>query len=725
VEQFLRELKRRNVFRVAIAYGVTTWLLLQLADVVLGNIGTPEWVFKAIFAVLAIGFPIALILAWAFELTPEGLKKEKEVDRSKSITSVTARKLEYFTIGVLSLVVVVFVVREFRPATESGLDESSVEQSRPASIAVLPFEDYSEKGDQDYFSRGIAEEILNLLAKTPSLRVAARTSSFAFGGGDTDIREIGNKLGVDTVLEGSIRKAGDTIRITAQLINIENGYHLWSETYDRDYDDVFKIQDEIAGSILSSLKVQLLGTGDNTVKAVRAHDMDAYSNYLIGKERLALRKREDIEVARKKFEQAIETDPEYAPARAALAHAWLLLERDEYGKADKAIVDAVVEPQLRAALELSPDLPEAIAIRGLHHLQRYRYDDARRDLNRAIDLNPNYALAYLWRSWTFFQQEKYLEMLADKEKAYELDPMSLEISSDLAYDYGSFWRPKDADRIIARMFELHPDHPRAFRALAAKLGNHGQYGEATLVLERAIEAHPDNERFRVWHAWNLLTLGLYDQAEEQSQDEVNFYLMLDQGRIEKARELMERGLEEELSAEWLSASREFHRTMTSELGVQPLKSAVGRQLAWMDEHKIPWREQCHPYLIHDMQESGLTDGVNAMMEECRKRTEERLKAQYLCPCSWFDLVLFATLDGRTDEAISRAREWVENGDSYSLLHTDPILQTWADRPEYEEIMALNSAQVERQQKIYTDGVAAREAKRVDTAVSASSGQGLN
>jgi hypothetical protein len=126
-----------------------------------------------------------------------------------------------------------------------------------------------------------------------------------------------------------------------------------------------------------------------------------------------------------------------------------------------------------------------------------------------------------------------------------------------------------------------------------------------------------------------------------------------------------------------------------------------------------------------MQESGLTDGVNAMMEECRKRTEERLKAQYLCPCSWFNLVLFATLDGRTDEAINRAREWVENGDSYSLLHTDPILQTWADRPEYEEIMALNSAQVERQQKIYTDGVAAREARRADTAVSASSGQGLN
>jgi len=708
--KFFEELKRRNVFRVGVAYAVTSWLLLQMADVVLGNIGTPPWVFKAILVALAIGFPIALLFAWAFELTPDGLKKEKDVDRSKSITHATGKKLEYFTIGALSLVVVFFVAREYVFPHGEHTDRSAAvaQGSEPVSIAVLPFEDFSENADQAYFSRGISEEILNLLAKTHGLRVAARTSSFAFADGDHDIREIGDKLDVDTVLEGSIRKSGNTIRITAQLINIEDGYHLWSETYDRDLDDIFRIQDEIASSILASLKVQLLGDTEHAMVAERAQDLDAYSDYLIGKERLSLATREDIEVARDKFEQAIERDPGYAPARAALAHAWLLLEREEYGKADKKEVDAVVVPQLQKALELSPDLPEAIAIRGLHHLQRYRYEEARNDLNRAIHLNPNDALAYLWRSETWYEQEQYLQMLADKEKAYSLDPMSLEIAAQLAFDYGSFWRPRDADRIIARMFELHPGHPRAYRALAANLSNHGHYGEAALLLEEAMQAHPDAEQFAEWHAWTLFTIGLYDEAAAQNQDVVTVWVLMAQDRMEEARALLEKGLKDDLDQYWLWAAQTYYEVMRNELGVDPLKSAAARQLAWMEDNGIPWRKQCHPYLIYDLRTAGVDDGVDDMMEECRKRTEERLKAGYLCPCTFFNLVLFATLDGRTDQAVERALQWLDNGDSFSWLSADPILQEWSDRPEYEQMLIRNAEQVARQQQIYLQGVTARD-----------------
>jgi TolB-like protein/Tfp pilus assembly protein PilF len=708
--KFFEELKRRNVFRVGVAYLVTAWLLLQMADVVLGNIGTPEWVFKSILLVLALGFPVALLFAWAFEMTPEGIKKERDVDRSQSITQVTGKKLEYFTIGALSLVVLFFLAREYVFPHGEHADEQAVvaQGSEPVSIAVLPFEDFSEKADQGYFSRGISEEILNLLAKTHGLRVAARTSSFAFAGREHDIREIGKKLDVESVLEGSIRKSGNTIRITAQLINIEDGYHVWSETYDRDLDDIFKIQDDIAASILASLKVHLLGEEEHTVTAERAQDLDAYSDYLIGKERLSLATREDIEAARDKFEQAIAADPEYAPARAALAYAWLLLEREEYGKADKKAVDAAVAPQLEKALELSPDLPEAIAIRGLYHLQRYRYEEARSDLNRAIHLNPNYALAYLWRSETWYEQEQYLQMLADKEKAYSLDPMSLEIASQLAFDYGSFWRPGDADRIIARMFELHPGHPRAYRALAANLGNHGRNAEAALLLEEAMKAHPDNGYFPPWHAWMLFTIGLYDEVEQQGQDFVTVSALLAQDRLEEARELLEKGLRGKIDEYWLATARDYYQVMRAELGIEPLRSAVAAELAWLEDNGVPWREQCRPYLIHDMRVSGVEDGVDAMMEECRKRTEERLKAGYLCPCSFFDLVLFATLDGRTDEAVARASQWMDNGDSFAWLAGDRVLKQWSDRPEYEQILIRNAEQVTRQQQIYREGVAARD-----------------
>jgi TolB-like protein/Tfp pilus assembly protein PilF len=717
---FITELKRRNVVRVGAAYLIASWLLVQAAGVLEPALLLPDWVDRVVTVFLLIGFPIVLIFAWAFELTPEGVKLTRDVDRVASITRATGKKLEYFTIAGLSLVVVFFLVREFLPSAPVPVTEDpvSAEQVSPASIAVLPFEDYSENADQEYFSRGISEEILNLLAKTRGLRVAARTSSFAFAGSELDIRDIGSKLNVETVLEGSIRKAGNTVRITAQLIKIEDGYHLWSETYDRDYSDIFKIQDEIAASILNSLKVHLLGKEEQTVTSERAHDLDAYSAFLIGKERMSLRTREDIEAARTKFEQAIEIDPEYAPARAALAHAWLLLERQEFGKADKAEVDAVVEPQLQAALGLTPNLPEVIAIRGLHHFQRYRYDEARADFDRAIQLNPNYALAYLWRSETFYEQEKYLDMLADKEKAYALDPMSLEISSELAYDYGSFWRPRDADRIIARMFELHPGHPRAYMTLGANLSAHGRYAESALLLEEALEKHPENELFQNWHAWELLTIGLFEEAEALNREQVNFWLYLDHDRLEKARELLEAGLAENPS-NWMQANRAYHRVMRTESGSQPFQSAVMQHLSYLDENNIPWQDQCRLYLLYDMQQAGISEGADEVMDECRKRTEERLKAQYLCPCSWFNLVLFATLDGRTDEAIERAQEWLNNGDSYSLLYKDPILQEWSDRPEYKEILTRNQEQVERQQKLYLAGVAARDAQDQDVATTGS------
>lgn len=721
---FFSELKRRNVVRVSIAYLVVSWLLVQAAGVLEPALLLPDWVDRVVTVFLLIGFPIVVIFAWAFEMTPEGVRLTRDVDQAESITRTTGKKLEYFTIGALSLVVVFFLVKEFAPIGKEA-DEQTVagqvavtepaiaEPVTPPSIAVLPFEDYSENADQDHFSRGIAEEILNLLAKTRGLRVAARTSSFVFAGGEIDIREIGNKLNVDTVLEGSIRKAGDKIRITAQLIKIEDGYHLWSETYDRDYSDIFKIQDEISAAIMASLKVHLLGEEEQVIVAERAQNMDAYSAYLIGKERMALLTSEDLEMARRKFEEAIAIDAEYAPAYTALARTVLNLEVKSGAVASpvvKAETDAIVEKALAKSMQLSADQPETIAVRGLHHYHRYRYEEARVDFDRAIELNPNFAIAYLWRSETFYEQGRYFDMLADKEKAYSLDPMSLEISDQLAYDYGAFWRPRDADRIIARMFELHPNHERAYIALARNLSAHGRYAESALALEEALEYFPDSKRFDSWHAWELASIGLFDEAEAEDVDEVSFWINLNDGRLEKARELAEKVHADVGLPYWarFGPKRALSWTLRNEQGLQPFRSAVAENYAYFEENDIPWADSCRLYLLFDMQKAGLKDGTDEMMDKCRKKTEDRLQAKYLCPCSWFNLVLFATVDGRTDEAIERAKQWLDNGDSFSLLHLDPVLQEWSDRPEYQEILDRNNEQVERQKAIYLAGVAARE-----------------
>jgi len=188
-------------------------------------------------------------------------------------------------------------------------------------------------------------------------------------------------------------------------------------------------------------------------------------------------------------------------------------------------------------------------------------------------------------------------------------------------------------------------------------------------------------------------------------------LFLKPGRLEKAHELLEKGLAEDLSEGWLGASTSYHWALRKEAGLQPLKSAVARTIGWFEENNLPWKTRCRLYLAFEMRESGTTDGLQEIMEACRKTTEERLKAQFLCPCSWFNLVLFATLDGRIDDAVTHSREWLDNGDSFAMLHTDPIMQTWSDRPEYQEILERNQEQVERQQRLYRAGVQARESAR--------------
>ena len=233
---FIDELKRRNVFRVGVAYVIVAWLLLQVADVILDNIEAPAWVFQAILLLLIIGFPVTIIFAWAFELTPEGFKKEKDIERSESVTPVTGRKLDFVIIGLLTAALGYLAYDKFLASPPASQDSIQ-------SIAVLPFVDMSPDGDQEYFGDGIAVELLNELTRLDGLRVAGRTSSFSFKGTNENLKGIAEALDVATILEGSIRKDGDRVRIKAQLINIADGENLWSETYDRKLTDIFVIQE--------------------------------------------------------------------------------------------------------------------------------------------------------------------------------------------------------------------------------------------------------------------------------------------------------------------------------------------------------------------------------------------------------------------------------------------------------------------------------------------------
>ncbi|HLF31258.1 MAG TPA: hypothetical protein VI566_09585, partial [Xanthomonadales bacterium] len=333
---FLSELKRRNVFRVGVAYAIAAWLLLQIADLLLDNTNAPSWVIQSLFVVVGIGFVFALIFSWIYELTPEGVVRESKVPRDDSVTAHTARKLDYVTIALLLGAVTYLVLDRFvleppvkaaapmtaeSVAAETAAGEPAAPMAEPNSIAVLPFSDLSEAGDQAYFSDGIAEELLNLLVRVDGLKVASRTSSFAYKDESRSIPEIAAELKVANILEGSVRKAGNRVRITAQLIDTRNDRHLWSETYDRDLVDIFAIQDEIATAIVSALKDQLgvQATADAIVVEAATSNLDAYDLYLKG--RTLFTARQDIAVAIQLFEQAIALDPNYARAWEGLAAA--------------------------------------------------------------------------------------------------------------------------------------------------------------------------------------------------------------------------------------------------------------------------------------------------------------------------------------------------------------------------------------------------------------------
>ncbi len=275
---FLSELKRRNVVRIGLLYAVSGWVLLQVADVLVGLLGLPDWTLRLVGMLLLLGFPLALIFAWVYELTPEGIKRERDVDRSASITSHTGQRLNIVIVVLLAMAVTLLALQQFsgRDANPSGPEQAaapvaadppgvSVSDESP-SIAVLPFINMSGDAENEYFSDGLSEELLNVLARVPDLRVAARTSSFHFKNKTGDVAEIGRELGVANVLEGSVRKSGETVRVTVQLIKVEDGFHLWSDTYDRKLDDIFAIQDDIASHVVGALTAALLGDDDAAAK---------------------------------------------------------------------------------------------------------------------------------------------------------------------------------------------------------------------------------------------------------------------------------------------------------------------------------------------------------------------------------------------------------------------------------------------------------------------------
>jgi len=494
----IAELKRRNVFRVGAAYVIVAWILIEVASVILPTFKTPEWVMQAFSSLVILGFPLALILAWAFELTPEGIKRETAVDPGESVTKQTGRKLDFLIIGVLAIGIIYFAVDKFvlQPAPEpteviAERAPAAERVARGKSIAVLPFVNMSDDPKQEYFADGISEELIHTLTAIEEIRVVGRTSSFSFKNSDADWKTIGEALSADVILEGSVRKAGNRVRITAQLINAADGFHLWSETYDRELEDIFAIQDGIARAIADALRIELEISPEQPLNTSGTEHLEAYNAYLRGLELRWSRASGPVLAALNWFERAVALDPDFA--RAHIEITWVYAFLLAYGSVSLEVAEAPARAAIAKALMLDPSSSYAYAARGLLRHTLGELADSEADYLRAIELNPNNSDAYAnYGLLLSTSLSRPVEAVAYLEKAVALDPNDQVARWILGSALTEAGRVDEGIEMLRSSIEADPDDRENYWRLGAVYGwVEGRMDEAVRWYVQSIARQPD------------------------------------------------------------------------------------------------------------------------------------------------------------------------------------------------------------------------------------------
>jgi serine/threonine-protein kinase len=497
---FFSELKRRNVYKIAVAYAVVAWLLIQAASILFPTFEAPAWVMKVFVAVIVLGFPIALIFSWAFEITPEGIKREGDVSPNESITRHTGRKIVGITIVLAVIAAGMFVFQLIR-STKTGtprLSEVAPGSIREKSVAVLAFDNLSDDKGSEYFSDGISEELLTVLQKIPGLRVAARTSAFSFKGKNATAQEIGQKLGVANLVEGSVRKAGDTVRIAARLTKTASGDEIWSENYTRNLKDVFAVQTEIAATIVEQLRSQLTGSGESKSKEViqaqvqaaekgETKNTEAHEAYLQGRFFLNRSSEKETDQARTAFERAVQLDPKFALAWAGLAqtHVWYCNFSSAGGLKSFDTHLAAARESVERALSLEPGLPEALLPRATIEINfDYNWKGANETLRKALALAPEDAALLAWAGNLAFSRGEGIHGIDLLRRAVGLDPVNPQARTFLAGTLSALGRQEEARAEYARAIELNPSVPYAHAGIGLTYLLEGKLEEAANAAQK-------------------------------------------------------------------------------------------------------------------------------------------------------------------------------------------------------------------------------------------------
>jgi TolB-like protein/Flp pilus assembly protein TadD len=696
------ELKRRNVFRVAIAYLIASWLVIQVADIVLEAILVPAWVMQVFLLIVSLGLPCVLIISWAYELTPEGLKRESEVDRAQSITPNTGRKLNLITIGML--VAVLLVVGADRMLLPKRGGERPADVSAEAvtdkSIAVLAFEDLSADGDQAYFAEGLSEELLNVLAKVPDLKVAGRTSSFAFKGKDKDLREIGELLNVAHILEGSIRKSGNRIRVTAQLIKASDGFHLFSETYDRELSDIFALQDEISASIATAMLSEIVGT--ESVATVARTDNETYELYLLARQRIHSRDPGEMREAIIMLDRALEIDPIYSPAltQRALVNYLMSDTLGAYGEIPFAEAVPVSMRLVEQALALDKGLAEAHAVKGLLLSALARHEEAIDELSLSLELNPTMSDAANWLSSALSSVNRWVEARTPLEEVVKRDPTFGPAFNNLVADYTRTSETDRADALIDRVTRIvgENDDIHMSRGIVAVMA--GRSAEAIRELRLAYSANPNASITQMWYGFALLDVADFETLIDVGLPEHRILAYGALGDLEAAYRTLEnfdlsgsfppRVLSDigyffnsiNRSQEYIDYVLEEYGTLEILLRTQSIDQSWG--IGYAGELAYAFLQIGEEEIFSELLELIRNDIASQVANGTDNWVIRMGEAQY------------AALTGDTEGAINAIQRAIDSGFRASSDFSSPVFQNMRGDPRFEELQSTLATYVDEE-----------------------------
>jgi TolB-like protein/Tfp pilus assembly protein PilF len=525
IDNFFAEVKRRNVYKVAVAYAVVGWVIAQVATQIFPFLEIPNWVVRLVIVLIAIGFPIALVIAWAFEATPEGIKRTEDVDVAAAAKQPKKHTWIYVVaIGAAFSIGLFFVGRYSvrNTASAAGTELSA------KSIAVLPFDNLSRDPDNAFFAEGVQDEILTRLAKVADLKVIARTSTKKFKSAPDDLRDVAKQLGVANILEGSVQKANDQVRVNVQLINALTNSHLWAEIYDRKLTDIFAVESDIAKTIADQLQAKLTGSEKQMIAAQPTSDTIAYELYHKGRSLWGKRTGDNIPKAIAFYEQAIARDPNYALAYAGLASAHIL--SPFYAGADRRAAAAKAKEMALKALSLDPNLAEAhTALGKVLFFGEVDLAGAMREYKRGIELKPNDADAHHWYGNDALSAlGQFDEAIVEGKRAVELDPLSVVINADLGVTFFYARRYEESAKQLRKTLELDPTSFYTHYNLGIALQAAGDLSGAIAEYEKAKQLGD-----------NTYVSTLYAQAKARAGDKDAAQRMLSElDEISKHREVV-------------------------------------------------------------------------------------------------------------------------------------------------------------------------------------------